>query len=86
LTKLLGRLAGDSRWIEEQIPQCGYCQCGQIMKAAELLAETPMPTRDQIIAPMAGNICRCGTYLRISRAMNRAVKENFMKKSSTGGS
>src|ERR1019366_9735123 len=48
-------------WIAEQVPQCGYCQSGQIMKAAELLAGNPKPSRDQIIAHMDGNICRCGT-------------------------
>ena len=58
-------------WIAEQVPQCGYCQSGQIMKAAELLAKIPRPTRDQIVAHMAGNICRCGTYARIV-ARNRA--------------
>lgn len=62
-------------WIAEQVPQCGYCQSGQIMKAAELLANNPMPTRDQIVAHMAGNICRCGTYLRIVRAIQRAAKD-----------
>jgi len=62
-------------WIAEQVPQCGYCQSGQIMKAAELLANSPMPTRDQIVAHMVGNICRCGTYLRIVRAIQRAAKD-----------
>ena len=62
-------------WIAEQVPQCGYCQSGQIMKAAELLAKTPRPTRDQIVAHMAGNICRCGTYARILRAIERAAKD-----------
>jgi aerobic-type carbon monoxide dehydrogenase small subunit (CoxS/CutS family) len=62
-------------WITEQVPQCGYCQSGQIMKAAELLASNPNPTRDQIVAHMVGNICRCGTYLRIVRAIQRAAKE-----------
>ena len=62
-------------WIAEQVPQCGYCQSGQIMKAAELLANVPSPTRDQIIAHMTGNICRCGTYLRILRAIERAAKD-----------
>jgi isoquinoline 1-oxidoreductase alpha subunit len=62
-------------WIAEQVPQCGYCQSGQIMKAAELLANVPKPTRDQIVAHMTGNICRCGTYLRILRAIERAAKD-----------
>lgn len=63
-------------WIAEQVPQCGYCQSGQIMKAAELLKRNPKPSRDEIIAHMAGNICRCGTYLRIVRAIERAADES----------
>ena len=62
-------------WITEQVPQCGYCQSGQIMKAAELLEKNSTPSRDEIIAHMAGNICRCGTYLRIVRAIQRASNE-----------
>src|SRR5689334_17114859 len=62
-------------WIAEQVPQCGYCQSGQIMKAAELLANNPKPTRDQIVSHMTGNLCRCGTYLRIIRAIKRAAEE-----------
>ncbi len=62
-------------WIAEQVPQCGYCQSGQIMKAAELLATTPKPNRAQIIEHMDGNICRCGTYHRIIAAIERASKE-----------
>ncbi|MFL4977822.1 MAG: (2Fe-2S)-binding protein [Xanthobacteraceae bacterium] len=62
-------------WIAEQVPQCGYCQSGQIMQAAELLAATRNPTREQIIAHMDGNICRCGTYPRIVRAIERAARE-----------
>jgi isoquinoline 1-oxidoreductase alpha subunit len=62
-------------WITEQVPQCGYCQSGQIMKAAELLAYNPKPARKEIIAHMAGNLCRCGTYLRIVRAVQRAAKD-----------
>ena len=61
-------------FIAEQVPQCGYCQSGQIMKAAELLAQNPKPTRDQIIAHMNGNICRCGTYNRIRSAIHAAAK------------
>jgi aerobic-type carbon monoxide dehydrogenase small subunit (CoxS/CutS family) len=60
-------------WIAEQVPQCGYCQSGQIMSAAALLAKTPKPTDDQINAAMNGNICRCGTYQRIHRAIKRAA-------------
>jgi len=62
-------------WIEEQVLQCGYCQSGQIMQAASLLKETPKPTRAQIVKGMNGNICRCGTYARIVRAIQRASKE-----------
>jgi isoquinoline 1-oxidoreductase alpha subunit len=62
-------------WVEEQVPQCGYCQSGQIMNAAALLAATPAPTDEQIDAAMAGNICRCGTYQRIRSAIHRAAKE-----------
>jgi isoquinoline 1-oxidoreductase alpha subunit len=62
-------------WIAEQVPQCGYCQSGQIMQAAELLTKTKRPTREQIVAHMDGNICRCGTYPRIVRAIERAARE-----------
>ena len=62
-------------WIAEQVPQCGYCQSGQIMQAAALLAKNPKPTRDEIVAHMNGNICRCGTYARIVRAIQRASRE-----------
>jgi isoquinoline 1-oxidoreductase alpha subunit len=59
-------------WIAEQAPQCGYCQSGQIMQAAALLAKTPKPTRDQIVQHMDGNICRCGSYGQIVSAIQRA--------------
>jgi isoquinoline 1-oxidoreductase alpha subunit len=62
-------------FIAEQVPQCGYCQSGQIMKAAELLRNKPKPTRAEIIEHMDGNICRCGTYNRILAAIERASKE-----------
>jgi isoquinoline 1-oxidoreductase alpha subunit len=62
-------------WIAEQVPQCGYCQSGQIMQAAELLAAKKNPTRDEIVTHMDGNLCRCGTYPRIVRAIERAAKE-----------
>ncbi|MGP0095097.1 MAG: (2Fe-2S)-binding protein [Xanthobacteraceae bacterium] len=62
-------------WIAEQVPQCGYCQSGQIMQAAELLAKNPKPSRDDIVKHMNGNICRCGTYPRIARAIERAARE-----------
>ena len=60
-------------WIELDVPQCGYCQSGQIMSAAALLAQTPQPSDADIDAAMAGNICRCGTYQRIRAAIHRAA-------------
>ena len=62
-------------WIAEQVPQCGYCQSGQIMQAATLLASNKNPSRDDIVEHMNGNICRCGTYLRIISAIQRAARE-----------
>jgi isoquinoline 1-oxidoreductase subunit alpha len=62
-------------WIAEQVPQCGYCQSGQIMQAAALLAVNKNPSRDAIVEHMDGNICRCGTYLRIISAIQRAAQE-----------
>jgi isoquinoline 1-oxidoreductase alpha subunit len=62
-------------WIAEQVPQCGYCQSGQLMQAAALLASNKTPTREQIVEYMDGNICRCGTYLRIISAIDRAARE-----------
>ncbi|HEX2545946.1 MAG TPA: (2Fe-2S)-binding protein [Ramlibacter sp.] len=62
-------------WVVEQVPQCGYCQSGQIMQAATLLAKNKAPTKDQIVRHMDGNICRCGTYQRIVKAIERAAKE-----------
>jgi aerobic-type carbon monoxide dehydrogenase small subunit (CoxS/CutS family) len=61
-------------WVAEQVPQCGYCQSGQLMSAAALLSRTPQPTDAEIDAAMAGNICRCGTYQRIRRAIHRAAR------------
>jgi len=60
-------------WIELDVPQCGYCQSGQIMSAAALLAQNPQPSDADIDAAMAGNICRCGTYQRIRAAIHRAA-------------
>ena len=60
-------------WIETQVPQCGYCQSGQIMQAAALLESNKSPSREEIVAYMNGNICRCGTYLRIIRAIKIAA-------------
>ena len=62
-------------WIEEQVAQCGYCQSGQIMRAAALLANNPSPTREEIVDEMSSNLCRCGTYNRVFKAIERAAKE-----------
>ena len=62
-------------WLAERVPQCGYCQSGQIMSAADLLAQNPKPDRQAIIAHMSTNICRCGSYPRIVRAIERAARE-----------
>ncbi len=61
-------------WIEHTVPQCGYCQSGQIMAAAALLARSPDPSDAEIDAAMAGNLCRCGTYPRIRKAIHRAAE------------
>ena len=61
-------------WVADQVPQCGYCQSGQIMSAAALIAKTPNPSDAQIHAAMSGNICRCGCYERINGAIRRAAK------------
>jgi isoquinoline 1-oxidoreductase alpha subunit len=61
-------------WIEAQAPQCGYCQSGQIMQAVALLEKNPNPTREEIKASMNGNLCRCGTYMRIVEAIELASK------------
>jgi len=62
-------------WVAEQVPQCGYCQSGQIMQAAALLAKNPSPSRSDIVRHMNGNICRCGTYNRIIAAIQRVARE-----------
>ena len=61
-------------WIAEQVPQCGYCQSGMIMTAADLLARKPRPTNSDIDAALAGHVCRCGTYQRIRKAIHRAAR------------
>ena len=66
-------------WIEEQVPQCGYCQSGQIMSAVALLKAKPNPTDDDIDTYMSGNICRCGTYDRIRKAIHRAADMQKVK-------
>jgi isoquinoline 1-oxidoreductase subunit alpha len=63
-------------WLQHQVPQCGYCQSGQIMQAAALLKSTPAPTDVQIEEAMAGNICRCGTYTRIKAAIRSAARRS----------
>ena len=68
-----GRHPVQRAWIEEDVPQCGYCQPGQMMTAASLLAYRPKPTDAQIDEAMSGNICRCGTYPRIRKAIHRAA-------------
>ena len=62
-------------WLNNNVPQCGYCQAGQIMSAADLLAGTPSPSHDEIEAAMQGNICRCGTYKRIRKAITDAAEQ-----------
>lgn len=61
-------------WIDERVPQCGYCQAGQLMQAAALLARNPQPSDADIAAALAGNLCRCGTYARIRTAIRRASR------------
>ncbi|RMG16235.1 MAG: (2Fe-2S)-binding protein [Bacteroidetes bacterium] len=62
-------------WIEAQVPQCGYCQSGQIMQAVALLEQNPSPSREQILAHMNGNLCRCGTYNRILKAIESVIQQ-----------
>ena len=68
----LGKKVQDA-WVAEDVPQCGYCQSGQIMSAVALLAEKPQPTDGDIDTAMSGNLCRCGTYNRIRKAIHRAA-------------
>ncbi len=70
----IGRAVQEA-WVAENVAQCGYCQSGQVMSAAALLATTPKPTDAQIDAAMSGNICRCGTYLRVRAAIRRAAAQ-----------
>ena len=70
-----GEHALQKAWIAEQVPQCGYCQSGQIMQAATLLAQNPNPSREQIVSHMDGNLCRCMTYPRIVKAIQRAAAD-----------
>ncbi|WP_050470666.1 (2Fe-2S)-binding protein [Herbaspirillum chlorophenolicum] len=62
-------------WVEQQVPQCGYCQSGQVMSAIALLSTKPTPTDEEIDLAMSGNICRCGTYPRIRAAIHKAAKD-----------
>jgi isoquinoline 1-oxidoreductase subunit alpha len=66
-------------WLEADVPQCGYCQAGQIMSAAALLARRPAPSEDEMTRAMAGNLCRCGTYPRIREAIRRAAQSGGAK-------
>ena len=70
-----GRHPVQRAWLAERVPQCGYCQSGQIMNAAALLARNSRPTRAEIVDHMSANLCRCGTYQRIVRAIERASRE-----------
>ncbi|HJY86461.1 MAG TPA: 2Fe-2S iron-sulfur cluster-binding protein, partial [Candidatus Acidoferrales bacterium] len=72
-------------WIVEQVPQCGYCQSGQIMSAAALLSKNLHPTDADIHEAMSGNICRCGTYQRIRRAIHRAAAQSLRRPTATSG-
>ncbi len=62
-------------WIDERVPQCGYCQAGQLVQAEALLARNPRPSRDDVVVAMSENLCRCGTYDRIAKAILRAADE-----------
>jgi isoquinoline 1-oxidoreductase subunit alpha len=78
ITTIEGLSAGRSHplqeaWIAEQVPQCGYCQSGMLMTAADLLARKPKPTDEEIDSALGGHVCRCGTYQRIRRAVHRAA-------------
>lgn len=85
-------LAGNGRlhalqeaWIAQGVPQCGYCQSGQIMSAAHLLDTNPAPARDDIVAAMTGNLCRCGTYSRIIAAVESVAGESLAYNAAAGG-
>ena len=74
-SKMAGLHPVQRAWIEESVPQCGYCQAGQIMTAAALLKRNPNPSNAEIKSEMSGNLCRCGTYARIQKAISKAAKE-----------
>jgi len=73
-------------WIEHDVPQCGYCQAGQLMSAAALLRATPQPTDAQIDVAMAGNLCRCGTYQRVRAAIHSAAERSSSEAQEPGAS
>jgi len=79
----LGLHAVQQAWIEEQVPQCGYCQSGQIMAAVALLNEKPSPTDKEIDLAMTGNICRCGMYSRIRKAIKLAADHSTAENTQT---
>jgi len=72
-------------WIEEDVPQCGYCQAGQILTAVALLATSPQPSDDEIRETMSNNLCRCGTYLRVRSAVRRAARAGTAPSAIGGG-
>jgi isoquinoline 1-oxidoreductase alpha subunit len=79
ITTIEGLSSGDlhpvqNAWLEEDVSQCGYCQAGQILNAVALLKDKPKPTDQEISDAMSGNLCRCGTYLRIRRAIGRVAE------------
>lgn len=73
-------------WIDQSVPQCGYCQSGQLMRAAALLERNPSPSGREIIAAMDGNLCRCGTYDRIRNAIRQVAQRAVQERSVTDGS
>jgi isoquinoline 1-oxidoreductase alpha subunit len=86
LAELDGRLHPlQQAWIDERVPQCGYCQAGQIMQAAALLSRHSRPSEEEIVAAMSGNLCRCGTYDRIKKAIRRAADELAGRAGPSGG-
>ena len=72
-------------WVEHKVPQCGFCQCGQMMQAASLLSSNPNPSDEEIVQNMSGNICRCGTYPRIHKAIKSAAKSMTVSTSGKSG-
>jgi isoquinoline 1-oxidoreductase alpha subunit len=80
-----GTHALQKAWQDVDVPQCGYCQAGQIMSAAALLAKTPTPTNADIDTAMGGNICRCGTYLRIREAIHQAARAHRGRTAAAAG-